>query len=67
MTVVVTHADMMACNYCNRGARAFCARHEINWQVFIQQGIPVSDVEHIDDAMLKNVIQYALNRAQGAQ
>lgn len=63
----VTHADMMACNYCNRGARAFCLRHGINWQLFIKQGIPISEVEHIDDAMLKRVIEYALNRVQGVQ
>jgi len=60
----ITHADMMACKFCNRGARQFCERHGFNWQVFITQGVEIADVEHIDDAMLKQVIERARRREQ---
>lgn len=51
-------ADMRALQFCNRGARQFCARHGINWQLLVTQGIDVSELEHIDDAMLKRLIEY---------
>jgi len=65
--MIVTHADMVACGYCNRGARAFCERHGINWQMFVQHGIDTKEIEHIDDAMLQRVVDYATQRTQGAQ
>lgn len=55
----ITHADMMACKFCNRGARQFCERYGFNWQSFVAHGVEVSEVEHIDDAMLKQVIERA--------
>ena len=60
----ITHADMMACKFCNRGARQFCERHGFNWQSFIEQGVEIGDVAHIDDAMLKQVIARAQQREQ---
>lgn len=57
--MLITHADMMACKFCNRGARQFCERHGFNWQSFVTHGVEVSQVEHIDDAMLKQVIERA--------
>ena len=60
----VIHADMLVCKFCNKGARQFCERHGINWQVFVTQGIEISEVEHIDDEMLKTVIAQARKRVQ---
>lgn len=57
--MIIKHVDMTSLDYCNRGAREFCLRHGINWQVFIQTGIDSSEVEHIDDAMLQAVIANA--------
>lgn len=62
--MIVTHADMLACRFCNRGSRAFCLRHGLNWQTFVQQGIDDSELSHIDDAMLNEVIAYARKRQE---
>ena len=62
----IRHEDMRVIKFCNRGAREFCARHGINWQVFIQHGVDVSEVAHIDDEMLRQVIEQAkLREARG--
>lgn len=58
---------MVALKFCNRGGREFCVRHGINWQSFIEQGVDVSEVEHIDDAMLSEVIERARRRERGEQ
>jgi hypothetical protein len=55
---------MMACKFCNRGARPFCERHGFDWWTFVTQGVEVSELEHIDDAMLKQVIERARMREQ---
>jgi len=62
--VIVTHADLMACKFCNRGSRAFFERHGLNWQEFIQHGIDSSEIERIDDAMMRQVIERAARREQ---
>lgn len=62
---MLTHADMRACKYCNRGAREFADRHGINWQSFLQQGVDTKELAHIDDAMLARVIEYAERRERG--
>lgn len=58
----ITHADMLAFGMCNRGARPFCLRHGINWMSFIQHGIDESEVAHIDDAMLHELIEFVRKR-----
>lgn len=47
---------------CNRGAREFFARHGLNWQSFIEHGIDDSELSHIDDAMMQQVIERARER-----
>lgn len=61
----ITLADLRALQFCNRGARQFCARHGINWQLLVTQGIDISEFDHIDDAMLKQVIAH-VQRREGA-
>jgi len=53
------HSDVMAVSFCNRGAREFCVKHGIDWGDFVRNGIEVSKVTHIDDAMLKRAITAA--------
>lgn len=62
--MIVTHADLAACKFCNRGSRQFFERHGLNWQDFIQNGIDVSHLEQIDDAMMQQVIERARRREE---
>ena len=57
MIITLQHARKL--KYCNRGIRAFCARHEIDFNRFRKDGIPVDELENIDDAMLRAVIKEA--------
>lgn len=62
--VRIIHADLAVEKFCNRGARQFFERHNLNWQSFIQHGIDSAEVEHIDDAMMARVIERARRRQQ---
>lgn len=42
---------------CSRGCRAFCDQHGLDWVQFVHEGIPVSELEHIDDSMLQEVLR----------
>lgn len=36
---------------CSRGARAFCARHGLDWARFLREGLPAEVLEATGDAM----------------
>lgn len=48
--------------YCSRGARAFAQRHGYNWMQFLEEGIDVALIEHIDDEMVKTIIENCRKR-----
>lgn len=60
----LTLADCHAMNprYCNPGNRAMCARLGVDWDEFRHNGVPIKDIEHVDDAMLQAVIEKARER-----
>jgi hypothetical protein len=63
--VIVKHQDMRTLRYCNRGARAFCLEHKINWELFLQQGIDSDILESIgDDDMVNRLIAEAKRRVE---
>lgn len=45
--------------YCNRGLRAFGEKHGLDWVHFLENGIDVELVRHIDDEMVRAVIAEA--------
>ncbi len=45
---------------CSRGARVFFEKHNLDWELFLKEGLPLSSVLKIDDEMARQVIQYAL-------
>lgn len=61
MATVTVH-DMRALKYCAQGSREFFKRHGLDWSLFIRAGIPVEDLEHIEDSMLARVIEHAKQR-----
>lgn len=60
--IKVVHDDLRVLKYCNRGAREFFINHELNWQLFTQEGIDITILEQIDDVMSKRVCKEARRR-----
>lgn len=61
---IIRHKDLAAIKFCNRGARQFFERHGLDWSDFMKNGIESETVEHIDDAMVRRVIERAKQREQ---
>ena len=51
MSAVVTMRHVHQCKMCSRGARAFFARHGLDWGEFLRSGLPAEDLERTGDAM----------------
>lgn len=47
----VHHRHIAALRYCNRGARAFFARHGLDWPAFLREGVPADALRATGDAM----------------
>ena len=53
--------------YCVRGCRLMCYKHGISFQTLIKQGIPIKDIEHIEDIMVLKIIEIAKERIKNAR
>lgn len=60
--LIVTHADMRALDYCNRGAREWFARHGLDWSRFIAEGLPATDLLATGDHLAQAVVEVASQR-----
>lgn len=63
---VVRMEHVRACNFCSRGARAWFARYGLDWQAFLQSGLPASAFESTGDHLGLQVAQAARQAATGA-
>lgn len=61
MTDRVTISDVRAAGYCLRGARRHCETLGVDFRRLVREGIPISEIEDMDDA----VVQAVLRRARG--
>jgi len=59
MTTTVRHVHMRELGYCNRGARAFFARHGLSWADFLREGIDGDSLRATGDAMAARVVEHA--------
>ncbi len=50
-------SDIRRMRYCHAGVRRWCAARGIDWADFVKNGVPVSRIEGIDDAMCKRLIK----------
>lgn len=65
MTLIVKPEHMRGeLGYCNRGARAFFARHGLDWSKFLREGVAADVLEATGDAMAKRVIERARKAAE---
>lgn len=55
----ITMADVRAAKMCSKGARKFFVRHNLDWQMFLREGIDESAVAATGDAMAEKVIEVA--------
>ena len=56
--------DIRAAKMCSKGTRAFFKRHGLDWDTFLKEGLPVTKLEEIDDAMGHKVAGVARGRKQ---
>lgn len=63
MSDVVTWQDVRAAGFClHQGAREWCRLHGLSFRELMTTGIPVSRVEHIDDDLVRRVLEVARGR-----
>lgn len=60
--VLVRMEHVRAARMCSRGARTFFARHNLDWERFLREGLPVEQVEATGDAMAIQVAEVARGR-----
>lgn len=60
--MTVTHNDMKAFKYCNRGARAFFERHALDWPDFVKNGIDAEKLLRTGDEMAAQLVEFAMIR-----
>lgn len=49
---------------CHRGARAWFARHELDWLTFCRDGLPASALLATGDAIAARVVEHARQELQ---
>ena len=57
--LIITMADIRKAKMCGPGVKEFLTKHGVSWERFIKEGIPIQELEHIDDVMLRQVIKVA--------
>lgn len=62
--LLITMEHVRAAKMCSRGARAFFERHGLDWQQFLESGLPVETIEATRDAMALRVVEVARGRKQ---
>lgn len=60
--VIVTMKHVRQAKMCSRGARAFFQRHDLDWRMFLREGLPAETVEKTGDAMALRVVEVARGR-----
>lgn len=62
--MILTARDAKNAGMCLSGQKRFCEAHDIDFRRFLQHGVDVSELEHIDDANLTKAIELAKQREQ---
>jgi len=63
MTALVTMRHVRQARMCSRGARAFFARHGLDYSRFLREGLPAEDIRATGDAMAITVAELAEREA----
>ena len=57
--VILRMEHIRRARMCSRGSRAFFERHGLDWQRFLREGIPASELLATGDAMANQVVEVA--------
>lgn len=60
--MIVIHQDLRVLGFCNKGAREFFERHEINWWLFLQHGVDADILIATNDSMALDAVEQAKKR-----
>lgn len=63
--VILTVGDVQSSGYCVRGTRRWCLNNGIDFKKFVREGLPIEELEHIDDEILRIVIAKKLEKLDG--
>lgn len=58
----VRHQDIRLLGFCNRGAREFFERHNLNWSSFMQHGLDAEILLALGDDMATQAVREAVRR-----
>lgn len=62
MPDMVLIKDVRRAGHCVSGLRDFCSEHDISLRRWVTEGIPISELEVIEDANLSKVLDCARKR-----
>ena len=62
----VTIQDIRAARYCLPGVRPWFRRHGLDWQAFLDAGLPAETLRATGDALVEPVIAQAIARETAA-
>lgn len=65
--MIVTHRDLQAMRYCNKGTREFFQRHGLDWSRFIKEGLPEEEFIATGDHMALKLVEFAREQRNGRQ
>jgi hypothetical protein len=65
--MIVTHDDLKALRYCNKGTRDFFKRHNLDWSEFIVNGLHETQFIKTGDAMALQLVEFTRGRRNGGQ
>ncbi len=58
----ITRADLQKNKFCFKGARKFFAKHSLDWQDFVKNGISIQKIIAVNDAMSNKIVDYVKNK-----
>ena len=57
--MMIRHHHIRKMRYCNKGARDFFTRHNLDWSEFVRNGLPEEVILATGDAMAIAVVEFA--------
>jgi len=62
--MIIRMRDIRRIAYCSRGARRFFARHNLDWQAFLRNGIEADKLLACNDAMADALVESVRNHGR---
>ena len=62
MTEVLTIHDCRKVGFCVKGVKRACSVHGVDFKAMVREGVPLSDMEKLDDVNVKRACDRARER-----